>query len=72
MGKVLQSLQNDGNKYNWEMSLDGTITKYPEIEIEEVRTDKGKLGYQLTQEGLIKKIHSTTGMTDYNRNANPT
>ena len=46
------------------MSVDGTVTEYLEIRIKEVRTDKGKLGYQLTQEGLIKKTLLTTGITD--------
>ena len=54
------------------MSVDGTVNEYLGIGIEEVSTDKGKLGYQLTQEGLIKKIFSTTGMTDCNVKATPT
>ena len=54
------------------MSVDGTFNEYLGIGIEEVSTDKGKLGYQLTQEGLIKKIFSTTGMTDCNGWSTPT
>ena len=54
------------------MSVDGTVTEYLGIGIEKVRTDKGKLGYQLSQEGLIRNILSTIGMKDYNIKATPT
>ena len=40
--KVLQSFQYDGDKYKWEMGVDGTVTEYIGIGIEEVSTDKGK------------------------------
>ena len=53
------------------MSVDGTVNEYLGIGIEEVSTDKGKLGYQLTQELTIKKILSNNGMTDCNRKATP-
>ena len=49
--------------------MDGTVTEYLGIGIEEIKTYKGKLGYQLTQEGIIKKILSTTGMIDCNEKA---
>ena len=64
MDKVLQSFLDDGDKYNWEMSVDSTVTEYLGIGIEDVSKSKGKLGYQITQEGPIKNILSTTGMTD--------
>ena len=72
LDKVLQSLWDDGDKYNWEIGVDGTVTEYLGIVIEEVRTDKGNFGYQLTQEGLIKNILSTTGITDCNIKVTPT
>ena len=52
--------------------MDGTFTEYLVIGIEEVKTDKGKLGYQLTQEGIIKKIVPSTGIVECNRKATPT
>ena len=27
LDKVIQSLRDDGDKYNWEMSVDGTVTE---------------------------------------------
>ena len=72
MDKVLQSFLDDGDKYNWEMSVDSTVTEYLGIGIEDVSKSKGKLGYQITQEGPIKNILSTTGMTDCNVKATPT
>ena len=51
--------------------MDGTIAEYLAIGIEDVRTYKGKLGYQITREGLNKNILSTTGMTECNRKATP-
>ena len=45
------------------MSVDRTVTEYLGIGIEEVRTDKRRLGYKLTQEGIIKKTLSTTVIT---------
>ena len=52
--------------------MHGTVTEYLVIRIEEVRTDKGKFGYQLTQEGLTKNILSTTGTAYFNRKATTT
>ena len=54
------------------MSVDRTVTEYLGIGIEEVRTDKRRLGYKLTQEGIIKKTLSTTVITDCNVKATPT
>ena len=72
LDKALQLLKDDGDNYNLKMSVDGTVTEYLGIGIEEVRKDKGKLRYQITQEGLITNILSTTGITDYNGKATTT
>ena len=32
MDKVLQSFSDDGDKYNWEMRVDSTVTEYLELE----------------------------------------
>ena len=53
------------------MSVDGTVIEYLGIGIGEVRTDKGKLGYQITQERIINKILSTSVMIDCNGKVNP-
>ena len=72
LDKFPQSLQYDGYKYNCEMSVDSTVTEKLGVLIEEVKTDKVKLGYQLTQEGLIINILSITVMTYCNRKATQT
>ena len=54
------------------MGVDRTVTEYLRIGIEEVRIDKGKFGYELTQKGLLKKILSTAGIKDCNGKATPT
>ena len=54
------------------MIVEVTVNEYRGIGIEEFRTDKRRLGYQLTLKGLIKKILSITGITDCNRKSNPT
>ena len=46
------------------MIVEVTVNEYRGIGIEEFRTDEGKLGYHIAQEGLIKKTLSTTGMAE--------
>ena len=47
--KVFQLLLDDGYKYNWEISVYVAVTEYLGIGIGEVRTNKVKLGYHITQ-----------------------
>ena len=71
LDKFPQSFQYDGYKYNCEMSVDSTVTENLGVLIEEVKTDKEKLGYHITQGRIIKEIRSTTGITDCNKKATP-
>ena len=60
INRVLKSFEEDGDKYNWEMSDEGTVTEYLGINIKAT----GDGGYRLTQPGLTQKILEATGMTD--------
>ena len=68
MDDLLESFRNDGDEYNWEMRVEGSVKEFLGIEVK----SHGKGGYKLTQTGLIDKILATTGMSDCNGKPTPT
>ena len=68
---LLKTFVDDGDKYNWEMSIDGDVKEYLGIGINKRTKEEGG-GYVLHQTGLINKILATTGMTDCNGKKTPT
>ena len=62
--ELIAHLRNKG----FELTLEGSFSEYLGIQYTKVSNTKIKM----TQEGLIKKIMDTTGMTDCNSNRTPT
>jgi hypothetical protein len=65
---LLKSFVDDGDKYNWEHTEEGSVTEYLGIDFS--RLPDG--GWKLTQTGLIDKVLRATNMTDCNTDASPT
>jgi len=66
--KVLDSFDNDGDQYNWEMTREGAVNEFLGIDINRLVGDS----YELTQKGLIKQVLGATGMVDCNVKPTPT
>ena len=64
---IIQSFKDDGDQYNWELTVEGEVNSYLGICIE--KTQDG--GFQLTQAGLVDKILKTTNMDDCNAKRTP-
>ena len=77
---LIKSFKNDGDEYNWEHTIEGTLHSFLGIEISTVeRTTVDKHGnkkimkhYKFSQKGLIEKILRTTGMMTCNKKGTPT
>lgn len=67
--KLLKSFDDDGDEFNWEMTIEGSVTEFLGIEMTPVNDTNG---WKLTQRGLIDKVLDTTGLTDCNSNSTPT
>jgi hypothetical protein len=66
---LLKSFDDDGDEFNWEMTIEGSVTEFLGIEMTPVN---GTNGWKLTQRGLIDKVLDATGLTNCNSNATPT
>lgn len=66
--ELLQSFIDDGDKYNWEHTEEGSVTEYLGIDFSRLHDG----GWKLTQTGLIDKVLKATGMEDCNTDASPT
>jgi Reverse transcriptase (RNA-dependent DNA polymerase) len=64
--QLLQSFHDDGDQYNWEMTIEGTIQEFLGINL----TRRGN-EWHLTQEGLIQSVLKTTGMLHCNSKSTP-
>jgi Reverse transcriptase (RNA-dependent DNA polymerase) len=53
MDAFIQSLQDDGDEYNWEHTLEGTVSAFLGIDIQYNKTTKH---FKLTQTGLVDKV----------------
>ena len=69
--KLLASFKSDGDDYNWEMTVGGSVEEYLGIKIEAVKVE-GQTAYKFTQPGLINKILQDTGMQNSNGKPTPT
>jgi hypothetical protein len=68
MEDFVQSLNDDGDKYNWEHTVEGNVSAFLGINISyQAKTNR----YQLTQTGLIDKVLEATGMQDCNGKPTP-
>ena len=65
----MESFDDDGDEFNWEMIIEGSVTEFLRIETTPVN---GTNGWKLTQCGLIDKVLDTMGLTNCNSNATPT
>ena len=65
---LLKSFTDDGDKYNWEHTVEGDVSEYLGIEINKIGND----AFQFVQTGLIDKILRETKMMDCNSKATPT
>ena len=68
---LLQTFAEDGDEYNWEMSVEGSVKEYLGIGID-TRTQEEGGGFMLHQSGLIKKILAATDMVNCNGKKTPT
>ena len=68
LDELLKSFKEDGDEYNWELKVEGSVSEYLGIEIH--KTSEG--GYQFLQKGLITKILEATKMVDCNAKSTPT
>ena len=66
--ELLKSFKEDGDEYNLELKVEGSVSEYLGIEIH--KTSEG--GYQFLQKGLITKILEATKMVDCNAKSTPT
>ena len=64
---LLESFKNDGDEYNWEMTVEGSVNEFLGIDI----TRMGNK-WKLTQKGLIQNVLKATGMVDCNAKESPT
>jgi hypothetical protein len=66
---LLNTFDNNGDEFNWEMTIEGSVMEFLGIEMTQVN---GTNGWKLTQGGLsIDKVLDTTGLTGCNSNATP-
>ena len=68
MEEFTKSLDDDGDEYNWEHTVEGQVSAFLGIDIS---YHKKSNRYKLTQTGLIDKVLKTTGMTDCNGKPTP-
>jgi hypothetical protein len=66
---LLKYFDDDGDEFNWEMTIEGSVMEFLGIEMTPVN---GTNGWKLTQRGLIDKVLDTTGLTNCNSNLTPT
>jgi hypothetical protein len=59
---LIDSFKQDGDEYNWELTVEGSLQEYLGIEMKTLPDGS----VQLTQRGLIQRILEMTGMTDCN------
>ena len=64
---LLESFKNDGDEYNWEMTVEGSVNEFLGIDI----TRMGNK-WKLTQKGLIQNVLKATGMVNCNAKESPT
>ena len=67
--RLLQFFENDGDKFDWEHTVDGTLHEYLGIEINDIEDGKA---VRLTQVGLIKRILNATNMENCVAKPTPT
>ena len=68
LDELLKSFKENGDEYNLELKVEGSVSEYLGIEI--YKTSEG--GYQFLQKGLIMKILEATRMMDCNAKSTPT
>ena len=64
--QLLDSFHNDGDEYNWEMTIEGTVQEFLGINIHREGTK-----WHLTQAGLINNVLKATGMEHCNSKPTP-
>jgi len=68
MTEFIESLKSDGDKYNWEHTVEGQVNAFLGIDIQyHKKTNR----YRLTQTGLIDKVLAATGLQDCNAKPTP-
>ena len=65
--KLIKTFKDDGDKFNWEMTVEQDVTAFLGIQI----LQKKDGCYKLIQTGLINKVLNATGMEDCNSNLHP-
>ena len=63
---MMQSFKDDGDEYNWEMTIEVTVQEFLGINIDRIDNT-----WELTQTGLIQAILKTAGMKDCNAKLTP-
>jgi hypothetical protein len=64
---LLESFRNDGDQYNWEMTVEGSVHEFLGINIE-----RNGNKWKMTQTGLINNVLKATNMTNCNAKDSPT
>ena len=65
--KIIASFKADGDKYKWELTVEGAVNTFLGINMERNEDNS----YKFLQTGLIDKVLKTTGMTDCNAKSTP-
>jgi hypothetical protein len=66
--KIIKSFIDDGDKFNWEHTVEGEVNSFLGITIDrDIETGS----FKFTQNGLIEKILKATGMQDCNAKPTP-
>ena len=70
--KVIKTFVDDGDVYEWEMTIEGDLKDFLGINLERVDEDgKGNSSWRLTQRGLINNVLEATGMTNCSSKPTP-
>ena len=65
---IIKSFEDDGDKYNWELTVEGAVNTFLGINMEQ---NEDNNSYKFLQTGLIDKVLSATDMTDCNAKSTP-
>jgi hypothetical protein len=63
---MMQSFKDDGDEYNWEMTIEVTVQEFLGINIDGIDNT-----WELTQTGLIQAVLKAAGMEDCNAKLTP-
>jgi hypothetical protein len=62
----MQSFKDDGDEYNWEMNIEGTVQEFLRINIDRIENT-----WELTRTGLIQAVLKAAGIEDCNAKPTP-